>query len=69
MAKKKLTGEALDAYYDEMAKQKVRPGLTLATALEVTARQRAEDEANKVVIEVEDASPEESAQNAKPKKS
>lgn len=47
------------AYYDGMRQQKVSAGLKLEDALEVTARQRAEDEANGVTPWLDDAAPEE----------
>lgn len=48
-AKKKATPPG-DDYYDAMRQAKVDAGLSLAAAIEVTARQRAEDEANGVSI-------------------
>lgn len=47
MAKKATTSAVdLDAYYAAMISAKTAAGLSLADATEVTARQRAEDEAN-----------------------
>jgi len=48
-AKKKITPPG-DAYYEAMIAVKVAAGLSLADAQEVTARQRAEDEANGVTL-------------------
>ncbi len=54
MATKKKTFTAefaqqmADSYYDGMRQAKVTAGLSLADAIEVTARQRKEDEANNV---------------------
>lgn len=56
MAKKKtdsLGEDQVTAYYDAMRAQKVAAGLTLEQATEVTARQRANDEANGVEIEID----------------
>ena len=70
MAKKKLTAKEADAYYAAMRDAKVAAGLPLDTATEVTARQRAEDEANKVEIEIDTDEPEKPAGDGKedPKK-
>lgn len=55
MAKKtKLTGKGLDAYYADLIEQKVAAGLPKLDAQEVVARQRKEDEANKVEIFAEE---------------
>jgi len=45
-----LAAKMADAYYDGMRQGKVLAGLSLADATEVTARQRAEDEANGVTL-------------------
>lgn len=47
-AKKKPVTDAAaaDEYYQAIQSAKIAAGLTLADAIEVTARQRAEDEAN-----------------------
>lgn len=58
MAKKKTTTPPGDAYYDAMIQAKVAAGLPYKDACEVTARQRAEDEANGVTLdEAETESP------------
>lgn len=49
-----------DDYYDKMRQDKVTAGLPLADAIEVTARQRAEDAANGFTLE---ATPEESPES------
>lgn len=49
-AKKKTATPPGDAYYAAMLQGKVLAGLSLAAATEVTARQRAEDEANGVTL-------------------
>jgi len=46
MAKIKTTPASADAYYAAMLSRKQSAGLSLADATEVTARQRAEDDAN-----------------------
>jgi len=47
MAKKSKTDPTIaDAYYAAIATRKQAAGLSLADAIEVTARQRAEDDAN-----------------------
>lgn len=55
-----LAAEMADAYYDGMRQGKVLAGLSQADATEVTARQRAEDEANKVTpfLDTAEAEPE-----------
>jgi hypothetical protein len=50
MAAKKKPTPPGDEYYAAMCKAKVAAGLSLDQATEVTARQRAEDEANGVSI-------------------
>lgn len=44
-----ITSQMADAYYDGLRQAKQRAGLSAASAAEVTARQRAEDEANNTV--------------------
>lgn len=44
-----------DDYYDGMRQAKVHAGLSLADAIEVTARQRKEDEANGFTLAAEEA--------------
>lgn len=52
-AKKTFTQSLGDGYYDAMRQSKVDAGLSLEMAIEVTARQRAEDEANGVTAEAQ----------------
>jgi hypothetical protein len=54
MAAKKKSSPPGDAYYEAMTATKVAAGLSLADAQEVTARQRAEDEANGLEIGSDD---------------
>lgn len=55
-----LSQQMADSYYDGMRQAKVHAGLSLADAIEVTARQRAEDEANNVTpfLDLAEADPE-----------
>ena len=48
-----LALQMADAYYDGLRQAKQRAGLSAASAAEVTARQRAEDEANNAVPFIE----------------
>jgi hypothetical protein len=64
MAAKKKPSPPGDAYYEAMLQDKIKAGLTLADATEVTARQRTEDLANGVVLDADtetDATPPEPA--------
>ena len=61
MAAKKKPTPPGDAYYEAMVQGKLLAGLSLADAQEVTARQRAEDEANGITLdEAETETPPES---------
>ncbi len=62
MAKK--TTKPGDAYYDALRQEKMDAGLSLADAIEVTARQRKTDEAFGVTLESE----EEETKEPSPKK-
>lgn len=57
-AKAKTTKPPGDDYYDAMVKAKVAAGISLEQATEVTARQRAEDEASGFTIGETEESPE-----------
>lgn len=67
-AKKKFSEMLGDEYYDAMRQAKVDAGLSLAQAIEVTARQRAEDEANGVSAESEVVPPQTEAPKTEPPK-
>lgn len=49
-AKKKPSKPLGDEHYAQMLQDKIKAGLSLADATEVTNRQRAEDEANGVTL-------------------
>lgn len=53
-----VDSQLADTYYDKMRTAKVAAGLSLADATEVTARQRAEDEANGAALSLDEAEPE-----------
>lgn len=55
MAAKTKSKPPGDAYYDAMIASKRAAGLSLEQATEVTARQRAEDEANGLTIDEAEA--------------
>ena len=54
-----ISEEIATSYYDGMRQEKVLAGLSLADAIEVTARQRKEDEANGITPYLTESEPNE----------